>query len=41
MGGWLISGWSVQTMLYMAMGFAIACQVLFLVVLRSRKESKV
>ena len=40
-GGWLISGWSVQTMLYMAMGFAIACLVLFLVVLRSGKESKV
>ena len=40
-GGWLIDGYSVQTMLYMAMGFAVACLVLFLAVLRSEKKSKV
>lgn len=40
-GGWLIDGYSVQTMLYMAMGFAAACLVLFLAVLRSEKKSKV
>ena len=37
-GGWLISGWGVQTMLYLAMGFAVVCQLVFLAVLRSSDQ---
>ena len=39
-GGWLISGWGVQTMLYLAMGFAVVCQLVFLAVLRGSGKAQ-